>query len=422
MAFPPAVRMPINEPRTHASSRAVEFLGYLLLVVSACMFLIAHRHHELLLERTQPNHTIQRLQTHTINDGNLVSDILRGSEHFPSNGQIRFRPGTIAMSTTETLQHCHVNMNTYKAHFDKLFSIQVSVSDKYKLIYRNIPKSASSSSRTTMQDYFDGEDRRMKHYQLNKAVLEQNYTLISFIRDPLERFYSSYDEAFLRMGPWWGAGELAEEKPALHKVYMSNKHKVDPYPYLYEGMTTLDDFRKMYCPGELLEQKNGYLKCVDVETIDQGNLTSRFEQFVRDYDGTDPFDNHLKLQVAFLLFNSKSHGAPLPVSAIYNASSAHEEWGNIAREKGVILHDDEMTHGRKRPRRFNLNLVRNATKQKICKILALDYCCLNLELPDVCRSYDDASGVFCTLEQRDITDQSGLIFSKLVIQSYRSYS
>ena len=49
-----------------------------------------------------------------------------------------------------------------------------------------------------MQDFFDGHDKMVKHYQLSEYVLEKNYTLVSFIRDPLDRFYSSYDEAFLR--------------------------------------------------------------------------------------------------------------------------------------------------------------------------------------------------------------------------------
>ena len=226
-----------------------------------------------------------------------------------------------------------------------------------------------------------------------------------------------------RMGPWWGKGNLAEEKPAIHKAYTSNKHKVDPYPYLYEGMTTLNDFRKMYCPSEILEQPKGYLKCINVETIDDGQLTSRFEQFVRDYDGMKPIDNHLRLQVAFLVYNSKSYGAPLPISALYNSSEAHEGWDEIASTRGLFIAKDEMTRGRKNARRFNLSLVTNATKQKICQIFALDYCCLNLVLPDICRSDDhNSSTVYCTVERKSVKDESGTPLSKLVIQSYRSDS
>ena len=225
------------------------------------------------------------------------------------------------------------------------------------------------------------------------------------------------------MGPWWGTSTFAEEKPAIHKVYMSNKYKVDPYPYLYEGMTTLNDFRKLYCPSKLLEQPKGYLKCVNVDTIDDGQLTSRFEQFVRDYDGTKPIDNHLRLQVAFLVYNSKSYGAPLPISALYNASEAHDGWNKIANTRGLVVANDEMAVGRKSARRFNLSLVSNATKQKICKIFALDYCCLNLVLPDVCRpDNQNNNDVHCTVERKSVKDETGKSLSKLVIQSYRSSS
>lgn len=223
------------------------------------------------------------------------------------------------------------------------------------------------------------------------------------------------------MGPWWGSGSFAEEKPAIHKSYMSNKHKIDPYSYLYEGMGSINDFRKMYCPSELLEQKNGYIKCTEVNTIDDGSLTRRFEHFVNDYDGTDPFDSHLRLQVSFLVYNSRSNGAPLPVRSIYNASNAHAGWRDIAIEKGVVLPNDGTTLGRKNSRKFNLSLVSNATKQKICQIVALDYCCLNLQLPDVCKTEDVRDGVFCTLEQKNVKDQRGKAYDALVIQAYRNY-
>lgn len=226
-----------------------------------------------------------------------------------------------------------------------------------------------------------------------------------------------------RMGPWWATDNFAKEKPGLHKAYMSNRHKVEPYPYLYEGMKDIYDFRKMYCPREILDEVDGYLKCVNIDTIDDGNLTRRFEQFVHDYEGTHPIDNHLRLQIAFLVYNSRSNGAPLPLSAIYNASDAHGGWATIAQEKGVIIATEEMTHGRKNPRRFNLSLVTDATKQRICKLMALDYCCLNMELPEVCRLGDeDNNAIFCTLEEKDVMDQIGRLSSKLVIQSYRSYT
>jgi hypothetical protein len=171
------------------------------------MFVTAHRQHAQ-LPAESPIDIAKRWQQQSrprvlhvddkIYSGDAISNMIQGTLPFPSDHQLKFRPGSLVMSSVETLQHCYVDMNLYKKHFDQLFAVQVSVSEKYKIIYRNIPKSASSSSRRVMQDYFDGTDMRIKHYKLNEYVLKQNYTLVSFIRDPLDRFYSSYDEAFLR--------------------------------------------------------------------------------------------------------------------------------------------------------------------------------------------------------------------------------
>mmetsp|Transcript_5844 Transcript_5844/g.13561 ORF Transcript_5844/g.13561 Transcript_5844/m.13561 type:complete len:85 (+) Transcript_5844:3-257(+) len=61
-----------------------------------------------------------------------------------------------------------------------------------------------------------------------------------------------------------------------------------------------------------------------------------------------------------------------------------------------------MTHGRKITRRINVGLVGEETRRKMCRILALDYCCLNIPLPEVCRGKGagDEEEVFCSVEPR----------------------
>lgn len=362
----------------------------------------------------------------TIHNGDYITRILLGEELFAYNNtqhsRLKFRPGSLQMSSAESLQYCYVNITHYSGHFDKLLSVQVSMSVTHKLIYRNIPKSSSSTSVHFMQDVFKGKDERITHNKLKDYVRNQHYSLVSFIREPLQRFYSSYDEAYFRMGPWMGEGPLVAEKPRLQQIYRGNKHKVDPYPYLYEGLTTLDDFRHLHCPGEVLEQQ-GYQGCIDVETIDNGTLAHRFEQFVRDYDGRNPFDVHLKMQAAFLVFNAKSNGDPLPITNLYNASEADKGWLAIAQEKGVEAPDDgEVKIGRKISRRFNVELVSDATKRRICRLLALDYCCLNLELPEVCRrSVADGEIVFCSVERRGMQHNQNSFINNYAQQSDKRY-
>jgi len=301
-------------------------------------------------------------------------------------------------------------MTTYGTHVPDSQSLLAAVSDNYTLIYRNIPKSSSSTGRHVIQDFLEGKDRRIQHDELNHLVNEMGYDLISFIREPLNRFYSSYDEAFFRLGPWMGDGEIVADKPKVKKWYHSVKYKMEKYPYLYEGMKSITDYRKFYCPSDILEKGHG-AKCNTVPSIDDGTLTKRFEQFVRDYDGLDPFDVHLHLQVSNLVYGQS--GEPLPLTALYNASNAEREWQDVAKSKGVIIPDGDITHGRKISRRFNVDLVTNGTKRKICRLLALDYCCLNMKLPEVCENgsngakeddgddNDDYNGVYCKMRQSD---------------------
>ena len=76
------------------------------------------------------------------------------------------------------------------------------------------------------------------------------------------------------------------------KAYHINKHKVmDNYSYLYEKMTTLDDYRSFSCTEEILYGGGNYVAaCNEAQSIDNSTLVQRFERFVRDYDGLDPFD------------------------------------------------------------------------------------------------------------------------------------
>lgn len=56
------------------------------------------------------------------------------------------------------------------------------------------------------------------------------------------------------------------------------------------------------------------------------------------------------------------------------------------------------------PRRFNVSAVKDATRRRICRLTALDYCCMNFVLPPVCRD-EDFAGVFCNVTRRSIPGQ-----------------
>jgi len=336
--------------------------------------------------------------------GEDITKFLTGELPFPTrcvkymNGRYRlkFKPGTLQLSSAQTLQQCFVDVKKYEAHTSSSQEpVVTSISHKHKFIYHNIPKSASSTGRHAMFDYLEGKDYSLPFDTMIKLVTNHNYNymMISFIREPLSRFYSSYDEAYFRMGPWMGGGELVRNQPGLREHYQTVKYKVDKYPYLYEGMKEINDFRKMYCPKEVLDT-GVFLNCEEYDSIDDGRLLNRFEQFVNDYNGIEPFDIHLSMQVTNLIYDT---GEPLPISTLYNASDAEKGWQEVARQHGVTIPDGELTHGRHQSRRFDVSKVSEATQHKICQILALDYCCLNFKLPKVCGDV----GLYCSLEQME---------------------
>ena len=343
-----------------------------------------------------------------VQDGGLVTEILRKERPFPAgSARLKYSPGTLDLDMASSLRHCYYNATRYRTHIGSTGKqCLVSVSPEHKIIYRNIPKSSSSSARHAMQDFLGGKDMRMKHDDMEDRVHLQNYTMLSFIREPSNRFYSSYDEAFFRMGPWMGdpKGQIAWDKPRIRAQYNETKWKVERFPYLYEGFETINDFRRLYCPGEILDTGK-FLRCNDVPSIDDGRLASRFERFVNDYgDGLEPFDVHLNMQVGSLVFPT---GEPFPVTRLYNASVAEGGWQSIASGVGVDIPDGEMTHGRKITRRVNLGLVGDGTRRRMCRILALDYCCLNIPLPEVCRGKggggeeeEEEEEVYCSMEPR----------------------
>ena len=94
-------------------------------------------------------------------DGILVTRILRGEVPFPTaptrgtknrgdRDRLKYVPGTLDMDHAEALHYCYVNSTHYSGHLSDRPMSLVSLSDVHKLIYRNNPKSSSSSARHAM--------------------------------------------------------------------------------------------------------------------------------------------------------------------------------------------------------------------------------------------------------------------------------
>ena len=87
-------------------------------------------------------------------DGELVTRILLGEEPFPDDDggrrRLKYVPGTLHLGHADALRRCYVNATHYAGHLSDRPQSLVSLSDVHKLIYRNNPKSSSSSARHAM--------------------------------------------------------------------------------------------------------------------------------------------------------------------------------------------------------------------------------------------------------------------------------
>ncbi|KAL9179165.1 hypothetical protein ACHAXT_008455 [Thalassiosira profunda] len=318
-----------------------------------------------------------------IQGGGIVARILRGEQPFPTNcsrreeapAGLRFRPGTLPLTSAETLQHCFVNATRYRHHGRRYGDVsRVAVSDDYRFAYVLVPKSASSTSRHYVQQYFNGTELMVKH----SVLMDTDYlSLVSFVREPLNRFYSSYHEAYWRKLPFQSNHEVMDDR----------------YAYIYDNMTKA---AWATCYNAVRRQQNPQL----CEGVDESPLRN-FERFVAEYDGIQPWDVHFMLQT--LCFTDGS-GTVLPMANLYDATDAEAGWRDVATRVGAtaFLNKGKEERDRANSRTlFNASSVSTATQRKICQLMALDYCCLNLKLPEVCRGAigGEEDSVFCTVER-----------------------
>jgi hypothetical protein len=95
--------------------------------------------------------------------------------------------------------------------------------------------------------------------------------------------------------------------------------KPHPFPYLFDNIHTYKEYEDVFCPPNTRKNPNNRKECVDKPSVENVTLASRLERFFREYDGRDPFDVHLTLQVPML---SSENGYPLQLTQIYNTTDA----------------------------------------------------------------------------------------------------
>jgi hypothetical protein len=237
-----------------------------------------------------------------------------------------------------------------------------TVSDEYKLQYLHIPKSGSSSTRWIMETAFNGEGRKFVN-------IAQAYKRFSFVRDPLKRYISQYHEMFVRsMG---NRGVI----PSEFQTY-------------WKDLANYTEYQNLFCPsGD---------NCAFGEAIDDRSawgVLERFEGFTKMWRPHIIWDVHMVLQTP-LLKNKES--ADVKVDELYGLEDWNASISEIMAQHNIATSRlfKEKRPAREYPSRFNASAISRRTILHICRLLAVDYCCLNYKLPDICGD-NDAAGVFC---------------------------
>jgi hypothetical protein len=318
----------------------------------------------------------------------LAMNIVRGTASLSANKvDLKFRPGILPVNNIETLKLCYTDTAVYKTQLGKSRLREVVRSEDHKLIYVRLRKSGSSTGHIMMENKFGAHQQLM---DLTAKKVRDHYNVFTFIRDPLHRFYSQYDEAYSRTSPWRNG--FRKEDGYTH-----------PAAFIYEGFNSKLDYDDAFCPPETRKKRG---ECS--ETRENGTLAARFERYVWEYDGRSPFDPHLDLQVPYL--SIPDTGRAFHVDEIYNITIARVGWEALAKKYHVDLSDgrNDIIHvknkykgdgvvirARLRPRQFNVEFVTDRTKQRICELGMLDYCCLNLPLPPPCEN------LYCRMDKED---------------------
>lgn len=278
-----------------------------------------------------------------------------GSE--PEQGE--FLPGSLNISKEETLRKCYLPPSASDSHRGKQ---QCVISDKYKMNFFLVPKTGSSTNRVAFKENLEGHEKQGSHgaiYCNQKLTQEQrSYVNVVTIREPLSRFYSQYMEA-----------EFRAEKDG--------------------GKMTRMKF------WDLDEKKN---------------KTSRFLKFV-DYwhenSMDETLDTHLRLQAPMM---SWYDGSVHRIDWFMPIEEMDDKWNELKEFLELDLPPKVSVARKNNHPSIDKAKIPDEYNRKICQIIAIDYCCLNYKLPEVCEGT-----ITCEYKPRlDLPGATKYVFAKVL--------
>jgi hypothetical protein len=107
--------------------------------------------------------------------------------------------------------------------------------------------STSSSGTSTTRDATTSTTRSPRYPGRSRTLGLLTFDLDDspFVRNPLSRFYSQYDESYVRTAPWQKNQNPYYVDPNGNPT---DEGKSNPFPYLFENMKSYDDYEDVYCP------------------------------------------------------------------------------------------------------------------------------------------------------------------------------
>ena len=299
--------------------------------------------------------TTQRTVTNVASTPAISLDGEGGTATIVPQAGDSFVPGTLELTRLEAFTRCYIDGDRYRPHY-KMRECR-TVSEQAGLVYVQVVKSGSSTSRTVMRELFpDAALVECPHLRprMRQSVNAGHapFHWFTFVRDPLSRYVSGFHEAMKR---WlqFKEGKRSGTRPGTHKLQrFADKHQ------------------------NSTQQK------------DREGLLAALESFVRHHHNGSTIPNtHLQLQSTAML----KAACPLRLDAIHDLTMLHTVFDRFLEDRNRTLDNDshqfQKTNKKVRnlnPHKLNISKISVLAKRKICQLSALDYCCLNYELPPEC--------------------------------------
>jgi len=260
-----------------------------------------------------------------------------------------FVPGSLGLTRHETYDKCYIDPVRYKEHLATKRPQNYGPAE-HGLVLSPIAKSGSSDAREKMERLFG-----LERYSCWKDVSESAH-YFAFVREPSSRFLSSFQETLKR----W-------------RMEMDSVNNAPPPCY--------EELSKNFSHLDLNKDNDGVLGAL--------------EFFLTKYEVYRLANVHFALQTTRIL-------RPLcrKVDEIYDLENIDSVFQRFLAERG---RNDTVSLGGPtyaKKLRLNYTALSLESKRKICQMSALDYCCLNFQLPPECEGAVSCRWIEKTYEEK----------------------